>query len=190
MSELMKKQVKELLKKHRGDPKPLKNLSKDQIYPSQYVRESETIPIAANPKLSVTYNITKQTRSYKQYIDHPHVPRQSIHSTCSCHLRTYLRPHNDYFSCEKCGEIHHIHCDESPYQDYSDFSNIRYDRGEVKCGWCAHLDTLKSEENTIEARTSEIEKLKSQSKEICNLYKKLDQISLKHRHRSSQNPPT
>ena len=92
----------------------------------------KSIIVAVNPKLAIDNPKIKKTKSGKKYIEHRQVTRQSIHPNCYCHERTYLAPHDFYFTCEDCKEMHHFNCDLSPAEDLieSEFYNIE------KCHHC------------------------------------------------------
>lgn len=115
-------------------PRPKNTFKENQVVLSKIApSSSSSVRVAANPNLSVVYPIIKTTRSGKQFVEHIEVPRHSIHPNCHCHTRTYLRPHNDYFTCDDCHETHYVHCDESPYIDIKE---VIPDIEPTRCGYC------------------------------------------------------
>lgn len=113
-------------------PVPNSVYKTNQIVPT-LVAPTGSIRIATNNNQSVANPIIKTTRAGKHFVEHQEAQRQSIHPNCYCHTRTYLAPHDDYFTCEDCLEVHHIHCDESPYEDILDtITGLDL----IRCGYC------------------------------------------------------
>lgn len=109
-----------------------RNLIKTNIIVPAKIRAPNSILVAVNRTIAVNNPTIKKTKSGKRYIEHEQVPRQSAHPACFCHKRTYLSPHDDYFMCEDCKEIHHVFCNESIYEESDEITFALWNR----CATC------------------------------------------------------
>lgn len=67
--------------------------------------------------LAVSNAVIYVTRAGKRYFEHKQLESQNNNPKaspdCRCHERTYLSPHNNYWTCNICKDIHYVKCVES-----------------------------------------------------------------------------
>lgn len=95
-------------------------------------RCNNSILVAVNNDLAIDRPIIKKSKGGRRFVVHQQVGRHSSHPTCFCHQRTYLAPHDYYFTCADCKETHYYNCDESPVTDVELFISLMPDY----CDYC------------------------------------------------------